>query len=57
VRGVIPPGGLLGTMIAAVLHAGFNSVAGHLVALSAFFTGCSWPRHFHHRHAPILRDR
>jgi hypothetical protein len=39
VRGVIPPGGLLGTMIAAGLHAGFNSVGAHLVAMSAFFTG------------------
>ena len=39
VRGAIPPGGLLGTLIASLLQAGFNSVGAHLVALSAFFTG------------------
>ncbi len=39
VRGAIPPGGLLGTLVASVLHAGFNSVGAHLVALASLFTG------------------
>ena len=36
VRGAIPPGGLLGTLAAAGLHAAFNSVGAHVVTLAAF---------------------
>jgi S-DNA-T family DNA segregation ATPase FtsK/SpoIIIE len=36
VRGALPAGGLLGTLVAAVLRAAFNSVGAHLVALAAF---------------------
>ena len=39
VRGAIPPGGMLGTIVAAGLRAGFNSVGAHLVVLAAFVTG------------------
>jgi DNA segregation ATPase FtsK/SpoIIIE, S-DNA-T family len=39
VRGALPAGGLLGTVLSAGLLAAFNSVGAHLVALCAFFTG------------------
>ena len=38
VRGAIPPGGLLGTLLAEGLHAAFNSVGSHVVALAIFLT-------------------
>ena len=38
VRGAIPPGGLLGTLLADGLHAAFNSVGAHVVALAIFLT-------------------
>jgi S-DNA-T family DNA segregation ATPase FtsK/SpoIIIE len=38
VRGAIPPGGLLGTLLAEGLRAGFNSVGAHLVAVAIFLT-------------------
>jgi DNA segregation ATPase FtsK/SpoIIIE, S-DNA-T family len=38
VRGAIPPGGLLGTLVAEGLRAGFNSIGADLVALALFFT-------------------
>ena len=38
VRGSIPPGGLLGTLLADGLHAAFNSVGAHVVAMAIFFT-------------------
>ena len=37
VRGAIPPGGLLGNLMAAGLHAAFNTVGAHVVALATFF--------------------
>jgi S-DNA-T family DNA segregation ATPase FtsK/SpoIIIE len=36
VRGAVPPGGLLGTLLSAALIAGLNSVGAHLVAATAF---------------------
>ena len=39
VRGALPAGGLLGTMLSAGLVAAFNSVGAHLVAACAFLTG------------------
>jgi S-DNA-T family DNA segregation ATPase FtsK/SpoIIIE len=38
VRGAIPPGGMVGTLLAQTLHAGFNSVGAHLVAGTFFLT-------------------
>ncbi len=38
VRGAIPPGGLLGTLLADGLHAAFNSVGAHVVAVAIFLT-------------------
>ena len=38
VRGAIPPGGLLGTLLADGLHAAFNSVGAHMVAVTIFLT-------------------
>jgi S-DNA-T family DNA segregation ATPase FtsK/SpoIIIE len=38
VRGAIPPGGLLGTLLADGLHAAFNSVGAHMVAVTVFLT-------------------
>jgi DNA segregation ATPase FtsK/SpoIIIE, S-DNA-T family len=38
VRGAIPPGGLLGTLLADGLHAAFNSVGAHVVAAAIFLT-------------------
>ena len=38
VRGAIPPGGLLGTLLADGLHAAFNSVGAHVVSLAIFLT-------------------
>ena len=38
VRGAIPPGGLLGTLVAAGLRAAFNSVGAHVVAVALFLT-------------------
>ena len=37
VRGAIPPGGLLGTLLADGLHAAFNSVGAHVVAAGHIF--------------------
>ncbi len=37
VRGAVPPGGLLGSLLSSALIAGLNSVGAHLVALAAFF--------------------
>ncbi len=39
VRGALPAGGLLGTVLSAGLLAAFNSVGAHLVAACAFLTG------------------
>ena len=39
VRGAIPPGGLLGTLLADGLHAAFNSVGAHVVALAYLLSG------------------
>jgi S-DNA-T family DNA segregation ATPase FtsK/SpoIIIE len=39
VRGALPAGGLLGTLLSAGLLAAFNSVGAHLVALSVFLAG------------------
>jgi S-DNA-T family DNA segregation ATPase FtsK/SpoIIIE len=38
VRGAIPPGGLLGTVVAEALQSGFNSVGAHVVAVALFLT-------------------
>ena len=38
VRGAIPPGGLVGTLIARTLRATFNSVGAHVVAAAVFLT-------------------
>jgi len=38
VRGSIPPGGLLGTVLADALQAAFNSVGAHVVAVAIFLT-------------------
>ena len=38
VRGAIPPGGLLGTLLSEGLHAAFNSVGAHVVAVAIFLT-------------------
>jgi S-DNA-T family DNA segregation ATPase FtsK/SpoIIIE len=38
VRGAIPPGGLLGTLLADGLRAAFNSVGAHVVAVAIFLT-------------------
>jgi S-DNA-T family DNA segregation ATPase FtsK/SpoIIIE len=38
VRGAIPPGGLIGTLVAAGLHSAFNTVGAHVVALASFVT-------------------
>jgi S-DNA-T family DNA segregation ATPase FtsK/SpoIIIE len=39
VRGSIPPGGLLGTLISGALQGTFNSVGAHVVAAAVFLTG------------------
>ncbi|MBZ5698974.1 MAG: DNA translocase FtsK [Acidobacteriia bacterium] len=39
VRGVIPPGGLLGDLVSAGLRAAFNTAGANLVALATFFAG------------------
>jgi len=39
VRGALPAGGLLGTILAAGLRAAFNSVGAHLVTLTVFLAG------------------
>jgi DNA segregation ATPase FtsK/SpoIIIE, S-DNA-T family len=39
VRGVLPPGGMLGSLGAYGLRAAFNSVGAHLVALACIFAG------------------
>src|SRR3984893_504587 len=39
VRGAIPPGGLLGHVASAGLHAAFNTVGANLVGLAIFFIG------------------
>ncbi len=39
VRGVLPPGGLLGVLLADGLLAGFNPVGAHVVALACLFAG------------------
>ena len=39
VRGALPAGGLLGTLLSAGLRSAFNSVGAHVVALCAFLTG------------------
>jgi DNA segregation ATPase FtsK/SpoIIIE, S-DNA-T family len=39
VRGALPAGGMLGTLLAAGLSAAFNSVGAHLVALACIFIG------------------
>ena len=38
VRGALPPGGLLGSLLAQGLRAAFNPVGAHLVSLAALFT-------------------
>ena len=45
-RGAIPPGGFVGTLMASGLHAAFNSVGAHVVALASFLRRFSSPRHF-----------
>jgi DNA segregation ATPase FtsK/SpoIIIE, S-DNA-T family len=39
VRGSIPPGGLLGTLVSGALQAMFNSVGAHVVGAAVFLTG------------------
>ena len=39
VRGSIPPGGLLGTLVSGALQGTFNSVGAHVVAAAVFLTG------------------
>jgi S-DNA-T family DNA segregation ATPase FtsK/SpoIIIE len=39
VRGVIPPGGLLGHLVSGGLRAAFNTVGANLVAIATFFVG------------------
>ncbi len=39
VRGALPPGGLLGDLVARALRAGFNSIGAHVVSLACIFAG------------------
>ncbi|MGC1106561.1 MAG: DNA translocase FtsK [Candidatus Acidiferrales bacterium] len=39
VRGALPPGGMLGDLVAQTLRAGFNSIGAHVVSIACIFTG------------------
>ncbi|MGB6876111.1 MAG: DNA translocase FtsK [Candidatus Acidiferrales bacterium] len=39
VRGALPPGGMLGELVAQTLRAGFNSIGAHVVSIACIFTG------------------
>jgi S-DNA-T family DNA segregation ATPase FtsK/SpoIIIE len=55
VRGALPAGGLLGTLLANGMVAAFNSLGGHLVTLAAFLTGLflATPFSFRSTHAAV----
>jgi len=46
VRGAIPPGGVLGVLLARGLVAGFNSVGAHLLAAAGFIAALFMTTHF-----------
>ncbi len=39
VRGALPPGGMLGELVAQMLRAGFNSIGAHVVSIACIFAG------------------
>ncbi len=55
VRGALPAGGVLGTLLAKGMIAGFNSLGAHLVTLAVFLTGLflATPFSFRGTHAAV----